>query len=68
MPGQHACAQAAYKDYATALILRRNSATGRLYRDDPGILAWDLINEPANPGDEAGDVLHVRVVCDAAHT
>ncbi|KAK9809536.1 hypothetical protein WJX73_010231 [Symbiochloris irregularis] len=34
--------QAAYKDYATAIILRRNSITNRLYRDDPTILAWDL--------------------------
>ena len=51
--------QAAYKDYATAIILRKNSITGRLYRDDPTILAWDLMNEPANPGDDSGDTLHV---------
>ena len=26
-------------------------------RDDPNILAWDIANEPANPGDASGDVL-----------
>lgn len=35
-----------YRDYAAAIINRSNSRTGVLYRDDPTILAWDLINEP----------------------
>ena len=112
--------QSQYNDYITAIILRKNSITGRLYRDDPNvgscyphslsktrlqgqvwvpccktcpmaahhalsmlhntvtsnclqcclrcpvltvvhvqILAWDIINEPANPGDTSGDVLFV---------
>ena len=112
--------QLQYNDYITAIILRKNSITGRLYRDDPNvgacvvthnpacarsdcrvclgallhsmpvlssgivecclscacrtrqspqrrmliavqvqILAWDIINEPANPGDTSGDVLFV---------
>ena len=55
--------QAAYKDYVTAIILRKNTVTKVLYRDDPNILAWDLINEPAFPGDESGDGLHVRGPC-----
>ncbi|KAK9809485.1 hypothetical protein WJX73_002812 [Symbiochloris irregularis] len=50
--------QSAYKDYVTAIILRRNSITNILYRDDPNIFAWDLVNEPANPGDASGDALY----------
>lgn len=38
------CMQSAYKDYVTAIILRRNSITNTLYRDDPNILAWDLVS------------------------
>jgi len=33
-------------DGCLLLLQRRNSRTGQLYRDDPTILAWDLINEP----------------------
>lgn len=51
--------QAAFKDYVTAIVLRQNTITDTAYRDDPTILAWDLVNEPANPGDETGNVLHV---------
>lgn len=35
-----------YQQYVQYIIGRRNSRTGQLYRDDPTILAWDLINEP----------------------
>lgn len=51
--------QAQYKDYVTAIILRKNSLTGTVYRDDPTILAWDIANEPSNPGDDSGDILQV---------
>ena len=52
--------QAQYKDYVTAIVLRKNSLSGTVYRDDPTILAWDVANEPSNPGDDSGDVLQVR--------
>lgn len=29
-----------YRDHVKAIILRRNTFTGRLYRDDPNVLAW----------------------------
>lgn len=35
-----------YKEYVAAIVGRTNTRTGALYRDDPTILAWDLINEP----------------------
>ena len=43
-----------------AIVLRNNTITGRLYKDDPTILAWDLVNEPFNPGDDSGEILTVR--------
>ena len=39
------------------ILLRRNHITGELYKDDPAIMAWDLVNEPYNPGDSSGTVL-----------
>lgn len=38
--------RAMYRAHVAALAGRRNSVTGQLYRDDPTIMAWDLINEP----------------------
>lgn len=36
----------AYKDWAAALVQRRNSIDGTLYSEDPAIFAWELANEP----------------------
>lgn len=36
----------AYREYVEHLLLRVNTQTGRQYRDEPGILAWELANEP----------------------
>jgi len=35
-----------YRDYVRTLVNRVNVFNGRTYRDDPAILAWNLINEP----------------------
>lgn len=35
-----------YKDRVRTIINRVNTINGRVYRDDPTIFAWDLINEP----------------------
>lgn len=43
-------AQVLFRDYVSVLLRRRNSVNGRLYRDDPVIMAWQLANEP-RPGD-----------------
>jgi len=44
-----------YHDYIRAVVTRRNSVTGLLYRDDPAIMAWQLANEPRPGGsDETG--------------
>lgn len=36
----------AYKDWVEQLVLRKNTLTGQLYRDDPTIFGWELGNEP----------------------
>jgi mannan endo-1,4-beta-mannosidase len=36
----------AYKSYVNQIINRENTITGRLYKDEPSILAWELANEP----------------------
>jgi mannan endo-1,4-beta-mannosidase len=38
--------RAALAAYMRAIVTRRNTITGRLYRDEPTILAWELMNEP----------------------
>jgi mannan endo-1,4-beta-mannosidase len=38
-----------YQDHVERIVLRRNTVTGRLYRDDPTIFAWELINEAQAP-------------------
>ena len=41
-----------YLDYIAQLIQRRNTVNGRVYRDDPVIMTWELANEP-RPGTDA---------------
>jgi mannan endo-1,4-beta-mannosidase len=41
-----------YLDYIAQLIQRRNTVNGRVYRDDPAIMTWELANEP-RPGKNA---------------
>src|SRR5437870_1175067 len=53
-------AVAMYHDYIRAVVGRRNSVTGRLYRDDPAIMAWQLANEPRPGGSDAAGKAHMR--------
>lgn len=39
-------AQELYYRYIEQIVSRRNTITGRLYRDEPTIMAWQLCNEP----------------------
>ncbi|HTU10976.1 MAG TPA: mannanase [Allosphingosinicella sp.] len=48
-----AAATALYRDYVRAVVGRTNRVTGRPYRDDPAIMAWQLANEPRPAGSEA---------------
>jgi mannan endo-1,4-beta-mannosidase len=47
-------ANALYRRYIAMLVARRNTVTGRLYRDDPAIMTWQLANEP-RPGAREGE-------------
>ena len=42
-----------YRKFAARLIQRRNTVNGRIYRDDPTIMTWELANEP-RPGPDGG--------------
>ena len=45
-----------FKDLVKHVVMRRNTLTGRLYRDDPAILAWESGNE-LNYEDKEADKL-----------
>lgn len=48
----------AYEDYARMLVNRVNTYTGRKYKDDPAIFAWELANEPRCRSDKSGATLY----------
>lgn len=35
-----------YKDHVKFILNRKNSVNGRIYKEDPTVLSWNLINEP----------------------
>ncbi len=49
--------RAAYQSYVAQVLTRRNTVTGRLYQDEPAILAWELANEPECDTRDGRDVL-----------
>eukprot|EP01026_Neomeris_dumetosa_P061164 TRINITY_DN57733_c0_g1_i1.p1 TRINITY_DN57733_c0_g1~~TRINITY_DN57733_c0_g1_i1.p1 ORF type:complete len:391 (+),score=36.25 TRINITY_DN57733_c0_g1_i1:134-1306(+) len=40
-----------YKDYVATLLNRRNTFNGRLYKEDPTIFGYNLMNEPRSKAD-----------------
>ncbi len=52
-----------YQGYVSHMIQRRNTINGRIYRDDPAIMTWELANEP-RPGTDDADDLHVQMFAD----
>jgi mannan endo-1,4-beta-mannosidase len=56
----HAGAVRMFDDYVRTIVGRRNSVTGRLYRDDPAIMAWQLANEPRPGGSDEAGRKHMR--------
>ncbi|KMT20742.1 hypothetical protein BVRB_1g007140 [Beta vulgaris subsp. vulgaris] len=46
-----------YKNHIKTVLTRVNSFTGVAYKDDPTIMAWELMNEPRCPSDLSGKIL-----------
>ena len=63
-----------YKNHQRAMANRMNTITNRMYKDEPAIFAWDLINEPRSSCDigkpnatcDAGETAAIQV-CHSAH-
>src|SRR5688572_4346418 len=47
--------------------MRVNTITGVVYKDDPTIMAWELMNEPRCPSDLSGRTLQSWIAEMAAH-
>jgi len=47
-----------YKTYVAKLLTRTNTITGRVYKDDPTIFAWEVVNEPRCESDFGGATIH----------
>ncbi|KAK4794342.1 hypothetical protein SAY86_012336 [Trapa natans] len=43
-----------YKNHIKTVLTRRNTVTGVVYKDDPTIMAWELMNEIRCPSDQSG--------------
>ncbi len=50
-----------YKNYINYILHRVNTYTGKMYRDDPAILMWELANEPRCESDPTGDTMRAWV-------
>ncbi len=53
-----------YRDYVRQLIHRKNTVNGRIYREDPAIMTWELANEPRPCADDRTMAKDVPVFCD----
>ncbi|XP_019261198.1 PREDICTED: mannan endo-1,4-beta-mannosidase 1 [Nicotiana attenuata] len=50
-----------YKNHIKKIVTRFNTITKVAYRDDPTIMAWELINEPRDQTDYSGKTLNAWV-------
>jgi len=50
-----------YKNHVKTVLTRRNTLTGIAYKDDPTIMAWELMNEPRCAADPSGKTVHTWI-------
>ncbi|PWA63229.1 glycosyl hydrolase superfamily protein [Artemisia annua] len=56
-----------YKNHVKAVLTRYNTLTGVMYKNDPTIMAWELINEPRCTSDTSGRTIQAWITEMAAH-
>ncbi|KAH7682392.1 Mannan endo-1,4-beta-mannosidase protein [Dioscorea alata] len=50
-----------YKNHVKTILLRNNTKTGVVYKDDPTIMAWELINEGRCKSDLSGRTMQAWI-------
>ncbi|KAA8537593.1 hypothetical protein F0562_027201 [Nyssa sinensis] len=50
-----------YRNHINTVLTRHNSITGVAYKDDPTIMAWELMNEPRCTSDPSGRTLQAWI-------
>ncbi|XP_060199718.1 mannan endo-1,4-beta-mannosidase 7-like [Lycium barbarum] len=50
-----------FKNHIKAVLTRRNSISGVEYKDDPTIMAWELMNEPRCQSDPSGSTMQAWI-------
>lgn len=56
-----------YKNHIKAVLTRRNTLTGVAYKDEPTIMAWELMNEPRCLSDPSGKTMQAWITEMASH-
>ncbi|XVF73776.1 hypothetical protein PTKIN_Ptkin13bG0009100 [Pterospermum kingtungense] len=56
-----------YKKHIQAVLTRRNSLAGVAYKDEPTIMAWELMNEPRCLSDPSGRTMQAWITEMASH-
>ncbi|XVF59666.1 hypothetical protein PTKIN_Ptkin07bG0294000 [Pterospermum kingtungense] len=56
-----------YKNHVKTVLNRYNSFTGMHYKDDPTIMAWELMNEPRCTSDSSGRTIQAWIMEMASH-
>lgn len=56
-----------YKNHVKTVLNRYNTITGVVYKNDPTIMAWELMNEPRCTSDSSGRTIQAWIMEMASH-